>query len=101
LQGLVRGHAYFTRLFVTKSRTFHRELPVGQADAPFLRSVPPNVAATLARRARPSNLLSTQTQDRFDRLPTDAVGPGVISSTNGSKICPFAFANSSILALAV
>jgi hypothetical protein len=35
--------------------------------------VPPNVAAILARRARPSNLLSTQTQDRFDRLPTDAV----------------------------
>src|SRR5437868_6046426 len=73
LQGLVRGHAYFTRLFVTKSRTFYRELPVRQADAPLLRSVPPNVAATLARRARPSNLLSTQIQDRFDRLPTDAV----------------------------
>src|SRR5262249_23282370 len=46
-------------------------LPVGEHYPAALRSVPKDVAAGLARRARASHFGGAQCQDRLDRLPAD------------------------------
>src|SRR4051812_23078438 len=94
-------------LFVAQARTLYFDLPVRKTDPAVLRSVPADIAAALTRRARPGYLFGTQTQNGFDGLAPDAVDhfidshpSRVTSSTSGSKICPFALANSSTLATA-
>ncbi len=88
--------------------TFTASLSVDETDAAFLRSVRRISPLLLPGVRGPPDLLSTRIQDGLNGLPTDAVNhfidrqpAWVMSSTRGSKICPFAFASSSTLAAAI
>jgi hypothetical protein len=70
-QGLVGRDGDLAFGLVPQPRPLHPHLPVGELNAPPLRTVMPNFAASLAGSARAGDLFGTQGQDQLQRLHSD------------------------------
>jgi hypothetical protein len=62
---------------MSQPRPLHLHLAVGQFDPAGLRTVPANLAAGLAGRARAGDLFGAQPQNQFQGLDSDFVDDGL------------------------
>ena len=70
-QFLVGRNLYFALAFVAQTRAFPFHLAVGQFDLAWLRTVPADLSARLARRALPGDLLRAQPENGLQGVDLD------------------------------